>query len=127
MRYFDLHCDTMTECAVKDIPLRENRLHVDLETVAGWEHYVQCYAVWLPDNLRGESAWERFLQVAGRFSEEIKKNYDSLSHCVIREIWHDWKRKATTAPYSLWRVGQLWAENWSTFRTFSAWEFACAP
>lgn len=79
MRYFDLHCDTMTECAVKDIPLQENRLHVDLETVAGWEHYVQCYAVWLPDNLRGESAWERFLQVAGRFSEEVKKNHDSLS------------------------------------------------
>lgn len=53
MRYFDLHCDTMTECAVKDIPLRENTLHVSLEQVKDWEHYVQCYAVWLPDDLRG--------------------------------------------------------------------------
>ena len=64
MRYFDLHCDTMTECAVKDIPLRENTLHVSLEQVKDWKHYVQCYAVWLPDDLRGEAAWQRFLQVA---------------------------------------------------------------
>ena len=47
MRYFDLHCDTMTECALKNIPLRRNFLHVDLDTVQGWERYVQCYAVWL--------------------------------------------------------------------------------
>ena len=71
MRYFDLHCDTMTECAVKDIPLRENTLHVSLEQVKDWEHYVQCYAVWLPDDLRGEAAWQRFLQVAERFAREV--------------------------------------------------------
>ena len=71
MRYFDLHCDTMTECAVKDIPLRENTLHVSLEQVKDWEHYVQCYAVWLPDDLRGEAAWQRFLQVAERFARAV--------------------------------------------------------
>ena len=79
MRYFDLHCDTMTECALKDIPLRENGLHVSLKTVESWERYVQCYAVWIPDDLRGESAWQRFLQVARRFSEEVEKNSDCLS------------------------------------------------
>lgn len=79
MRYFDLHCDTMTECAEKEIPLRKNHLHVDLDTAKDWAHYVQCYAVWLPDDLRGEAAWQRFLQVAGRFSEEIEKNQDCLS------------------------------------------------
>lgn len=79
MRYFDLHCDTMTECALKDIPLRENSLHVSLKTVESWERYVQCYAVWIPDDLRGESAWQRFLQVARRFSEEVEKNSDCLS------------------------------------------------
>ena len=48
MRYFDLHCDTMTNCALKDIPLRDHGCHVNLETVRGWDHDVQCYAVWLP-------------------------------------------------------------------------------
>ncbi len=78
MRYFDLHCDTMTECALKNIPLRRNLLHVDLDTVQGWERYVQCYAVWLPDELRGEPAWQRFLQVAERFSREVEKNAGCL-------------------------------------------------
>ena len=73
MRYFDLHCDTMTNCALKDIPLRDNDCHVNLETVKGWDHYVQCYAVWLPDDLRGEAAWQRFLQVAQRFSRKWRK------------------------------------------------------
>ena len=79
MRYFDLHCDTMTECAQKDIPLAQNALHVDLESVKDWDHYVQCYAVWLPDELRGEAAWQRFLQVAQRFSDEVEKNKSCLS------------------------------------------------
>ena len=78
MRYFDLHCDTMTNCALKDIPLRDNGCHVNLETVKGWDHYVQCYAVWLPDDLRGEAAWQRFLQVAQRFSREVEENTDCL-------------------------------------------------
>lgn len=79
MRYFDLHCDTMTECAVKDIPLRKNHLHVNLESVNTWEHYVQCYAVWLPDDLRGEDAWQRFLQISERFLDETEKNQDCFT------------------------------------------------
>lgn len=79
MRYFDLHCDTMTECAIKNISLSENDLHVDLRRVEQWEQYVQCYAVWLPDDLRGEAAWERFLQVADRFEAEVEKNSQRLS------------------------------------------------
>ena len=79
MRYFDLHCDTMTECAQRDIPLRDNNLHVSLKTVEGWERYVQCYAVWLPDDLRGEPAWQRFLTVARHFSQEVQDNRDCLT------------------------------------------------
>ncbi|MGI6256316.1 MAG: dipeptidase [Acutalibacter sp.] len=79
MRYFDLHCDTMTECAEKEIPLRSNSLHVDLDTVKEWEHYIQCYAVWLPDDLRGDAAWQRFLKVARRFSAEVEENQNCLA------------------------------------------------
>ena len=79
MRFFDLHCDTMTECATRDIPLARNSLHVDLDRAEGWDHYVQCYAVWLPDSLRGDEAWERFLTVAGRFQREMEENRGRLS------------------------------------------------
>ena len=78
MRYFDLHCDTMTECALGDIPLRRNELHVSLERAKDWKHYIQCYAVWIPDELRGEDAWNRFCQVADHFSKEVERNRDVL-------------------------------------------------
>jgi membrane dipeptidase len=78
-RYFDLHCDTMTECAQRDIPLQKNQLHVNMQRVENWEHYVQCYAVWLPDDLRGEPAWQRFLNVADRLSKEVEINKSCLT------------------------------------------------
>ena len=42
MRYFDLHCDTMTECALKNIPLRRNLLHVDLDTGNAMSSAMRC-------------------------------------------------------------------------------------
>ena len=81
MRYFDLHCDTMTECSLRSIPLRQNELHVNLEKAKSLDTFVQCYAVWIPDDLRGEEAFERFCQVAKTFREEIGKNSDLLMQC----------------------------------------------
>ena len=98
MRYFDLHCDTMTECALKNIPLRRNLLHVDLDTVQGWERYVQCYAVWLPDELRGEPAWQRFLQVQSAFRKRWRKMRDASGNCVPQTTWTVWRKAGGTEP-----------------------------
>ena len=81
MRYFDLHCDTMTECSLRGISLRQNELHVNLEKAKSLDTFVQCYAVWIPDDLRGEKAFERFCQVAKTFREEVGKNSDLLMQC----------------------------------------------
>lgn len=81
MRYFDLHCDTMTECFLHDRPLRENDLHVNLRKAEALETYVQCYAVWIPDDLRGDAAFQRFCQIADRLVTEVKANEDALSFC----------------------------------------------
>ena len=81
MRYFDLHCDTMTECSLREIPLRKNELHVNLEKAGALDTFVQCYAVWIPDDLRGEEAFERFCQVAKTFGEEVSQNSDLLMQC----------------------------------------------
>ena len=124
MRYFDLHCDTMTECAVKDIPLRENTLHVSLEQVKDWEHYVQCYAVWLPDDLRGKAAWQRFLQVAERFAREVGENAGSLEQ--LRGPG-GWNARGVTEPSSRWRAGRCWAASWSASKSASDWAWGCAP
>lgn len=81
MRYFDLHCDTMTECAGKDAHITKNDLQVDLNRADVLERYVQCYAVWMPDELRGPEAFGRFSRVAERFSMEISHSEGKLSQC----------------------------------------------
>lgn len=81
MRYFDLHCDTMLACTHKEIPLRENELHISLKKAEDIETYVQCYAVFLPDKFRGPEAFDFFCKVADRFSLEMERNSDVVAQC----------------------------------------------
>lgn len=81
MRYFDLHCDTLTECFIHNKPLGENDLHVDLKRGEGMDTYIQCCAVWIPDDLRGEAAFQRFCGIADRLDIEIQKNSRSIQRC----------------------------------------------
>lgn len=83
MRYFDLHSDTMTECWHKNVHLNENSQHVDLKRAERLDTYAQCYAVWMPDSLHGEEAFQRFCAVADRFSQEMQENADRISRCGI--------------------------------------------
>ena len=59
MRLFDLHCDTLTECYDKGENLLENHRHVDLVRGGKLEAWAQLFAVWMPDSLRGEAAFDR--------------------------------------------------------------------
>lgn len=81
MRYFDLHCDTMTECYVHDKHIGKNDLHIDCHRAAEFDTYVQCYAVWLPDTLRGDEAFRRFQCVAERLRQEIRPNERTMCQC----------------------------------------------
>lgn len=64
MRYFDLHCDTLTECFRRGQSLNKNSLHVSMESALAFEKWAQVFAVFISDDLRGEEAWNRFLGVA---------------------------------------------------------------
>lgn len=81
MRYFDLHCDTIGECLDRDLPLDGGGLHVDLACAGGIAPYVQCYAVWIPDELRGEAAFRRFCAAAGRLERETAESGGKLLRC----------------------------------------------
>ena len=81
LHYFDLHCDTMTECFRYNAPLAENSLHVSLKKANALDSYTQCYAVWVPDDLRGEKALQLFRQIAERLQEEVAQNRNKLSFC----------------------------------------------
>ncbi len=79
MNIFDLHCDTIGECFKQGKSLRKNDLHIDLERCAKYGTYNQVFAVWIPDELRGEAALTYFISVSDFLNEEIAKNNDIVS------------------------------------------------
>lgn len=79
--YFDLHCDTITECFARGEGLAENGLHWSLRRAEGLAPLAQVFAVWMPDDFRGEAAVKRFDDVAAVFFSEMEKNAGAISFC----------------------------------------------
>lgn len=81
MRVFDLHCDTMAVIEGKDLSLAANDLHIDLKRARALETYAQCYAVFVPDKLRGREAIDYVERVAARFAREMAENEAVIALC----------------------------------------------
>lgn len=74
MRYFDLHCDTIGESYLQNVPLYRNDLNISLERASMLDGYVQAFACWIPDRLRGRAARDRFNHVYARLLQQTAKN-----------------------------------------------------
>ena len=72
MNFFDLHCDTLykavTEKSELDNPSYEVKLNNDSKS-----HRLQCYAIWLPDTLDGNSAEKLFFKSADYLKSECNR------------------------------------------------------
>jgi len=96
IRYFDLHCDTMAACMLQQKSLYENDLHVSIKKAEkiGW--YIQCFAAFVPDSVRGEAAFAYFMDISRKFQEEVERNQATVSALVKRgDLSGD---KLNTAP-----------------------------
>jgi membrane dipeptidase len=82
---FDLHCDTITECEIQRQELRENQLHLSLERGRRYTPWAQCFAIWIPDEMRGNAAIDWFGRIYRRFQEELRKNADWMLACKTKE------------------------------------------
>ena len=82
MKYFDLHCDTATECFERKQELYRNELQLSIEKGLGFEKWVQVYAIWMNDERRGEAAYEHFCRVYDKFMLELKKNEELVRLCT---------------------------------------------
>ncbi len=80
MRYFDLHCDTLTACLYAKKSLIHNDLHVSVEKGDRYAPYIQCAAIFLPDSIRGAAAEKWFDDHADLFDKEA----ESGAFTVIR-------------------------------------------
>lgn len=76
MNLFDLHCDTVYECATKHKDLKENDLHLDLNRgIAATDKWVQTFAFWIADDLTEEEqycSYQRQLSCFHTFPSSIQ-------------------------------------------------------
>ena len=70
MNFFDLHCDTATEAMKIHAGLYGSGLQLDLDRWQGGS-LCQSYAVFIPDTLRGEPAWQYFVRCSTYWKEKI--------------------------------------------------------
>lgn len=72
MRYFDLHCDTLTEILGREQTLTGNGRHVDLAKTENIDEYVQLFAVFIPDEKRGKEASAYFDRAADLYDALVR-------------------------------------------------------
>lgn len=74
MRFFDLHCDTITELCKNQGSLAKNDGHISLDRASFLTEYVQDYAIFIPDEYRGKAAVDYFDKVYAFYKNEMNKN-----------------------------------------------------
>ncbi len=92
LRVFDLHCDTLDRLALSGDPtvpggfyehdiavprdrmcaLGSNDAHVSLSRTARFD-WCQCFAIFIPDELRGDEAWSFYLRVRDWFHAALEQ------------------------------------------------------
>lgn len=81
MNLFDLHCDTAGELFNGKKALAGNDLHISLCKGKSLDKWAQLFAIWIPDDLRGEKARGYFEKVYDNFKKEIELNNAEIQLC----------------------------------------------
>lgn len=80
MKLIDLHCDALYISTMQNVPLNDSSLETKLADEN--DNKLECYAIWLPDDLSGDVAEELFYSAAYRLKDECKKrNIKLLNSC----------------------------------------------
>lgn len=82
MRLFDLHCDTLYECATKNLDLYANDLQLSLKDGLQYHPWGQTFAIWMPNEKRGQDAFDHFDRCYHIFQEQLKKHEPHMIHCI---------------------------------------------
>ncbi len=77
MRFMDFHCDTIT----RGRGLRNNGYHIDLDKIPPEWEWCQAFAIWIPDEYRGQAALEYFQKFSRFFHEEMERH-----SALIRQV-----------------------------------------
>lgn len=89
MNFFDLHCDTLYRALNENKNLYENDLHISLKKARKYDCYLGCFAVWIPDEFRGENAIKLFNCAKDKLFFEHARNSEKFSICRCAEDMED--------------------------------------
>lgn len=81
MNFFDLHCDSAVKRLEKNASLWDGDLRVNLCKGGKLDKWVQIFAFWTPDGIRGENALESFLKARESFRRETENYPDKIKLC----------------------------------------------
>ena len=76
MRYFDLHCDTLSRAYKENKSFYDGDLQINMKKAESIENYGQCFALWLSDELRGEAAFSLCKKMLKHYENSIKPIID---------------------------------------------------
>ena len=69
MKLFDLHCDTLYRAFFENGGLFNNDFHISFDSI---EPYIQCMAIWVPDEFRNKNAIQLFENCRKKLNDELK-------------------------------------------------------
>ncbi len=72
MSLVDLHCDTLYRAVTENGSLFDNTFHISLSRGEALSPYIQCLAVWIPDEYRGEAAANLFERCVDQLHRELQ-------------------------------------------------------
>lgn len=83
---FDAHCDTISECFIKNENLRKNNLNIDCERIinSGY-NYGQIFAAFVDRFNINTSPMKYVMGLIKKYHNQIEINYDIMSHCTAAE------------------------------------------
>lgn len=97
----DLHCDTLTGCGYYAPqpgvdPLNDPRKMLSLDNLPQNVHWAQFFAIFIPDELRGQEAIDFFEKFHREFQRQTGKYSDKILPCrTWREISDAWAQQKT--------------------------------
>lgn len=90
MNLVDLHCDTLYKSVTENKPLDDANMEVSNPDKS--DNRLQCFAIWLPDDLKGDDAEILFFKSASKLAYECKRLNISLippAKSIANELKHN--------------------------------------
>ena len=85
MKLFDLHCDTLFELDARGLSLQNASLAISLENMEKYDKIVRCFAVFTPDELKGDDAVEHYQNLYTVFNNQLSAYKEKITRVADTE------------------------------------------